>query len=97
MLVIVLGLAFAVSRGCQQSQIRITKEQAIATAERQIDFDPANTQVRLLRQGLSSEPFWVVSLSIPTGQRDRFRQLAVVRIDANTGAVADVKEQRPLP
>ncbi len=97
MLVIVLGLAFVVSRSCQQSQIRITKEQAIATAERQIDFDPANTQVRLLRQGLSSEPFWVVSLSIPTGQRDRFSQLAVVRIDANTGAVADVKEQRPLP
>ena len=96
LLVIVLGLAFAVSRGCQQSQIRITKEQAIATAERQIDFDPANTQVRLLRQGLSSEPFWVVSLSIPTGERDRFRQLAVVRVNANTGEVAEVKRQRPL-
>ena len=95
LLVIVLGLAFVVSRSCQQSQIRITKEQAIATAEREIDFDPASTQVRLLRQGLSSEPFWIVSLSIPTGERDRFRQLAVVRVDANTGEVADVKQQRP--
>ena len=90
-LVIVLGLAFAVSRGCQQSQIRITKEQAIATAEREIDFDSSSTQVRLLRQGLSSEPFWIVSLSIPTAQRDVFRRLAVVRVDANTGAVADVQ------
>jgi hypothetical protein len=96
-LVIVLGLAFVVSRSCQQSQIRLTKEQAIAAAERRIDFDPARTQVRLLRQGLGSQPFWVVSLSIPTGDRDRFRRLAVVRVDANTGEVADVKEQRPLP
>jgi hypothetical protein len=97
MLVVVLALAFVVSRSCQQAQIRITKEQAIAAAERQVDFDPARTQVRLLRQGLSSEPFWVVSLSIPTGERDRFRRLAVVRVDANTGEVADVKEQQPLP
>jgi hypothetical protein len=96
-LVIVLGLAFVVSRSCQQSQIRITKEQAIAAAERRVDFDPARTQVRLLRQGLGSQPFWVVSLSIPTGDRDRFRRLAVVRVHANTGEVADVKEQRPLP
>ena len=96
-LVIVLGLAFAVSRGCQQSQIRITKEQAIAAAEGEIDFEPSQTQVRLLRQGLNSEPFWIVSLSIPTGERDVFRRLAVVRVDANTGAVADVKLQRPLP
>jgi hypothetical protein len=97
MLVVVLGLAFLVSRSCQQSQIRITKEQAVASAEREIDFDPANTQVRLLRQGLGSDPFWIVSLSIPTGERDRFRRLAVVRVDANTGEVADVKEQRPGP
>ena len=97
MLVVVLGLAFAVSRSCQQSQIRITKEQAVATAEREIEFDPASTQVRLLRQGLNSQPFWIVSLSIPTGERDRFRRLAVVRVDANTGEVADVKVQRPAP
>jgi hypothetical protein len=88
-----LVLAFFVSRSCQQSQIRITKEQAIATAEERIDFTPENTQVRLLRQGLSSKPFWIVSLSIPSDENeDAFSQLALVRIDANTGEIAEVQQ-----
>jgi hypothetical protein len=89
----VLVLAFFVSRSCQQSQIRVTKEQAIATAEERVDFTPENTQVRLLRQGLTSQPFWIVSLSIPTSEgADTFRRLALVRVDANTGKVESVQE-----
>jgi hypothetical protein len=89
----VLALAFVVSRGCQQSQIRITKEQAIATAERQVHFTPENTQVRLLRQGLTSKPFWIVSLSIPRSENEQtFRRLALIRVDANTGKVASVQQ-----
>jgi hypothetical protein len=88
-----LVLAFFVSRSCQQSQIRITKEQAIATAEKQVDFTPENTQIRLLRQGLNSKPFWIVSLSVPTSEgADTFRRLALVRVDANTGKVESVQE-----
>jgi len=87
-----LVLAFVVSRGCQQSQIRITKEQAIATAERQVHFTPENPQVRLLRQGLTSKPFWIVSLSIPGKDDQTFRRLALVRVDANTGEVASVQQ-----
>jgi len=89
----VLVLAFFVSRSCQQSQIRITKEQAIATAEREVDFRPRETQVRLLRQGLTRQPFWIVSLSIPRGEsEDTFSALALVRIDANTGKVEEVTQ-----
>jgi hypothetical protein len=94
----VLVAALVVSQTCQKSQIRITKDEAIARAERQIDFEPTRTQVRLLGQGLNSKPYWIVSLSIPepgTGlDTQEFRELAVVRIDANTGKVEDVKIQR---
>ena len=45
------------------------------------------TQVRLLRQGLPSKPFWIVSLSGPGSVEGTFSSLAVVRIDANTGKV----------
>jgi hypothetical protein len=96
--VIVLGslilITFFASRSCQPSHIRLTKDQAIAKAEEQIEFDPTRVQVRLLRQGLGSHPFWIVSLSIPTKQTDVFKKLAVVRIDANTGKVTDVSVQR---
>jgi hypothetical protein len=92
------AVAFLVSRGCQKDQVRVTKDQAIATAKRQIDFSPTRTQIRLLRQGLQARPYWIVSLSIPWARQgnhpSEFKQLAVVRVEANTGKVADVKVQR---
>jgi hypothetical protein len=90
----VLVLAFFVARGCQQSQVRITKEQAIGTAEREVDFEPRRTQVRLLRQGIDSTPYWIVSLSVPRSREGTFSRLAVVRVDANTGKVEEVDRQR---
>jgi len=92
--VAVLLLAFFVARSCQDSQIRITKEQAIAAAEQEVEFTPENTQIRLLRQGLDRQPFWFVSLSIAKGKRENtFSRLALIRIDANTGEIAEVREQ----
>jgi peptidase YpeB-like protein len=87
----VLALAFVAAQTCQKSQIRLTKEQAIAKAEDQVDFTPKRTQIRLLRQGLNSKPYWIVSLSRPGKSPGTFSELAVVRVDANSGKVADVK------
>ena len=89
--------AFVVSQSCQKAQIRVTQDDAVATAKRQIDFVPTRTQVRMLRQGLNSKPYWVVSMSIPKGDSVNtqvFKELAVVRIDANTGKITDVRVQR---
>jgi hypothetical protein len=90
----VLVVAFVVAQTCQQSQIRLTKDQAIAEAKKEIDFKPDRTQIRLLRQGITSEPFWIVSLSIAGERNDTFRELALVKIDANNGKVVSVKQQR---
>ena len=43
---------------------------------------------------MPSKPFWIVSLSRPGKAEGTFSALAVVRIDANTGKVETVKEQR---
>ena len=53
----------------------------------------------MLRQGLNSRPNWVVSLSIPSAEApstgaEQFKELALVRVDANTGKVVDVQVQR---
>jgi hypothetical protein len=93
-LVLLLGLAFVVSRSCQQSGIRIDSERAIGIAKQEVAFPPVQTQVRLLRQGLGSKPYWVVSLSIPAHEGTGFRRLAVVRVDADSGEVAGVSEGR---
>jgi hypothetical protein len=93
-IVAVLVLAFVSAQTCQRSSIRLDKDQAIAKAKDQIDFKPRHTQIRLLRQGITSRPFWVVSLSIPGKREGTFSALALVRIDANTGKVETVRQQR---
>jgi peptidase YpeB-like protein len=93
-LVGVLGAAFFVAKTCQESQVRVTKEQAIATAKRAVDFKPRITNIRLLRQGVGSKPFWFVNMSVPGRNSDIPRRLSVVKIDANTGKVEDIVRQR---
>jgi hypothetical protein len=99
LVVVLLALTFVAARSCQQSQVRITKDQAIASAERRIPFEPTHVQVRMLRQGLTSQPFWMVSLSVPREGTEAqvFDELAVVRVNANTGKVEDVRIQRDAP
>jgi hypothetical protein len=45
---------------------------------------------------LGSNPFWIVSLSIPGETEDTFERIAVVRIDAHSGEVEDVDRGRPV-
>ena len=95
-LIALVVLAAFAARSCQQSQIRISMEQAIAIADRQVDFKPGSTQIRMLRQGLNRKPFWFVSLSDPIGSvvdPQGFTRLVVVEIDANTGKVENVDNQ----
>jgi hypothetical protein len=90
----VLVVAFVAAQTCQKSSIRLDKNQAIARAEREVDFTPVREQVRLLRQGLTSTPYWMVSLSRPGKRQGTFSRLVVVRINANSGKVETVIRDR---
>jgi hypothetical protein len=87
----VLIVAFVAAQTCQKSSIRLDKGQAIAKATRQVDFTPKRTQIRLLRQGLASKPYWMVSLSRPGKVKGTFSKLAVFRINANSGKLERVR------
>jgi hypothetical protein len=90
-----LILAFIVSRGCQEEQIKVSDEEAVAAARERIDFEPTDTQVRLLRQGLSREPFWFVSLALESKRDpDVYARLAVIKVNAETGEVESVEQDR---
>lgn len=92
-LVLVVVAAFVVSRGCQRSQVRITKDQAVAIGQRAIDFRPQSHTIRLVQRGVPPKRFWAVSYWIknPAGG---YRKLTVVLIDANTGKVDKVFRER---
>jgi hypothetical protein len=82
------------AQSCQQSQIRLSKEQAMRTAAPRAGFTPERTQVRLVRQGLTGRPFWAVSMSVPAASGDGYAKLTTVRVDANTGEIAAVNRDR---
>jgi hypothetical protein len=97
-LVLLFGLLLVVNQTCQKNQVRLTKEQAIATARPQAGFVPERTQIRLVRQGLKSRPYWAVSFSVPEKNGHGYSRLTTVRVDANTGKVAAVNRLKgPQP
>ena len=91
----VLVLAFVISRTAGDTEV--TQEEAVAQATELVDFTAEDTQVRLLRQGIDRHPFWIVSLSIPNPDGQAYEELAVVRIDADTGDVVEFREQKNAP
>jgi hypothetical protein len=92
----VLVAAFVFAQTCQKDQVRVSEEEAIATAREQVSFTPERTQIRLLRQGINSKPTWIVSLTIPGKAEGTFERIALVRVDANSGKVEDVERGRPV-
>jgi hypothetical protein len=91
---VLLAVTIVAAESCQQSQIRVSKERAIATARPEAGFTPERTQVRLVRQGLNARPYWAVSFSVPAQSGDGYSELTTVRVDANTGKVAAVNRER---
>lgn len=93
MVVALFGVTLFAAQSCQQSQVRLSKEQAIAAARPKAGFTPERTQVRLVRQGLTGHPFWAVSMSVPAADGDGYADLTTVRIDANTGEIVAVNRE----
>ena len=89
------AVTFVAAQSCQQSQVRISQERAVAAAQARANFVPERTQIRLVRQGLNGHPFWAVSLSASSGRGTEPDRVTTVRVDANTGAVASVNQQAP--
>lgn len=88
-------VGFFVIRACDDAQIEVSEAEAVELARQEVDFEPTYTQVRFIRQGINSAPFWFVSLSIPIGdpdEPDAFEEFAVVRVDGRDGAAAVVEE-----
>jgi hypothetical protein len=93
-IVALLAITGVAAQSCQQRQVRLTEEQAIAKARPEAGFTPERTQIRLVRQGLTGRPYWAVSFSVPAASGDGFAKLTTVRVDANTGQIEAVNRER---
>ncbi len=90
MLGAVLLLALLVARTCGSSEPEIDQEQAIAAALERIPFEPEQTRIRYVKQGLGGEAVWAVSLA-RCANDGSIEQFALVRVDVETGDVVETK------
>lgn len=93
-LVALFGLLLVVNQSCQKDQVRLTKAQAVQKARPAAGFVPQRVQIRLIRQGIKSRPFWAVSFSIPERKGGGYARVTTVRVDANTGKIAAVNREK---
>ncbi len=90
-LVVALIGAVLVSKGCQRSQVRVSKEQAVAIGQRQLDFKPTGHGVRMVLRGVPPKRYWAVSYYIRNPDGTGYRKLTVLLVNANTGKIQRVK------
>ena len=85
-----LLIIFVASRSCQRHGLDVSQEEAIEIAKEEVDFEPDEVQIRLLRQGVNYTQRWVVGLAEKRPNGERFNSTVVV-IDASTGDVIEVR------
>ena len=85
LLVVGLLLVHLAGRGGQ----KVSQDEALAIARRQIDFRPTGHQIRFIRRGIPSHGYWVVSYYIRKPLRG-FQRVTVVLVDATSGRVTEV-------
>jgi hypothetical protein len=89
-LAVVLLAALIVARTCGSSEPRVSQEEAIEIAKRQVDFEPRGVQIRNVPRGIEGRRSWAVSLY--TGTITRPGTCRVVEVDARSGQVAQVRK-----
>jgi hypothetical protein len=86
----ILLAAVIVARSCGETAADVPKEEAVEIAKREVDFEPTDYQIRLIKQGVQSREIWLVGLE-RRGTDDRLLNATSVLVDANTGEVVDVE------
>lgn len=86
MLLAVLLVAFVATKSCARQQHKISQDEAVAIARKEIDFEPDRYQVRYLPQGVPPVYYWGVNFQT-LNENGVVVRTQVVLVNANTGAV----------
>ena len=91
LLALILGAALLVARSCGKTDPKISQEQAVAIAEREVPFEPNDVRIRLQKRGLQQSEYWLVGLGVKS-EDGSYEWATNILIDANTGAVDAVDD-----
>jgi hypothetical protein len=84
-------LALLLTRVLGHGNARVSEERAVEKARPYAGFTPEGHNIRLVRRGIPSRPFWAVSFWIKNDAGDPTR-VTVVLVNADTGDVTEVRK-----
>jgi len=93
LLLAVLLAALIASRSCASRETEVSRDDAIAIAREEVDYEPDCARARFLPRGFQSRPTWAVSL-VTVGAGGRLERVTVVIVDGRTGAVLETRAER---
>ena len=86
-LLALLFAAFVATKSCARQQHRISQDEAVAIAQKEIDFKPTRHQIKYLPQGVPPVYYWAVNFAVED-ENGQVVHTEVVLVNANTGEVA---------
>ncbi len=75
------------------NDVAVSSERAVEIAAAELDFEPEQTAVRLVREGIGLSPVWAVSFSVPGEGNADFEDLLVVSVDARSGDIIRISRE----
>jgi hypothetical protein len=89
-MVALILLALLLTRVLGHGNAKVSEERAVEVARPYAGFTPEGHNIRLVRRGIPSRPFWAVSFWIKNDAGDPTR-VTVVLVNADTGDVTEVR------
>jgi hypothetical protein len=85
-----LLIGLVLTRVLGKTHPRVSKAEAVEIARPEVDFTPQGHNIRLLRRGIPSRPYWVISFWIRNGSGG-YKRITVVVVDSSSGRVTEVR------
>jgi hypothetical protein len=85
-----LALGFVLVHVVDRPGAKVSQDEAVVIARKQIDFQPEDHQIRFLRRGIPSRGYWAVSFFIRK-EAGGYERVTVVLVDAASGKVTEVR------
>jgi hypothetical protein len=87
---LVVGLVL--TRVLGKTRPHVSKTQAVQIARPKVDFTPEGHNIRLVRRGIPSRPYWVISFWIrKSSGGGGYKRITVVLVDSTSGRIAEVR------
>jgi hypothetical protein len=85
-----LLVGVVLTRVLGKTRPHVSEAKAVQIARPKVDFTPQGHNIRLVRRGIPSRPYWVISFWIKKSTGG-YKRITVVLVDSDNGRIVEVR------